>query len=368
MEKDDNSSQLTIIPDKGRGLQVSGGQILLPVQERVEPGCPKFYELVRRTLGKKLGQEVVASLQSQEQQHTRATKICLGLIIILVVGIIFYCWPKLVVIDTTGIVSIDTQTPKSVESMYGDVSKQVEAEFKLGNYQRCQELVAPSLDEILETRDKFKANGRLVHCFLDCQMKKRSQEFFNKAQKVAKKAQELDPDALEWTLFALHLEWQPFIDSCLNYDKLIAHHNGQWYILKFQRLNKSIKEVERRNRNLPEDRRLTSETLKSLRLTQCQILTALWLLRGQPLNLPDDYGDAGVEHREEAYSKAKQYPDDIAFLNLRLFLAETVYAGLIPFMPHKYRFDGNDYYDRGHLNGIISDLQSRIETLQEVKP
>ena len=178
----------------------------------------------------------------------------------------------------------------------------------------------------------------------------------------------MDPDALEWTLFAIHLEWQTYLDSYQNYETLVKHHNGHWYIRKFGQLDKRIREAERRNRNLPEDRRLEPATIKSLRLTQCQILTALWLLHGQPLNLPDDFGDAGVEYREKAYNKAKQYPDDVAFLNLRLFLAEKVLAGLMPFMPHKYRFDGNDYYDSGHLKRIISDLKSKIENLQEVKP
>jgi len=224
------------------------------------------------------------------------------------------------------------------------------------------------MDDILQNSDTLHDNGRLVFMFLDCCLRNYAKPYVSQALEVANAARKLEPDSLEWPLFVLNFEWHPYLDSYQNYSKLTSHYAAPWCLNKFQKLHREAVDIEQRNRNKPKDRRLDPATFKSLRLTRCQILTSLWLLHGQPLNYPDDYGDAGVEYRETAYKLAKVYADDMAFLNLRLFLAEKVLAGLMPYLPHQYRFDGKDHWDRGYLQGVIDDINSRKDEVQEVKP
>jgi hypothetical protein len=364
-ENENSSGSLVVLPPGDRTLKVSGGKILLPGQTMVEPGSPAFYELVKRAFpGDCLGQEVVESLQGQERRHSRAAKICLGVVSILVLALLYCCWPTVVKgVDSTDIVVIGTQTRLSVSPLHAKILKQVLAEYEQGRYAYCLEIMSPLMDGILQGRDEFQANARLVYLFLDCFLKNPSEQFSNQALSVAQKAWKLDPDGLEWALFLLNLEWRPFLDSYLDYHKMVSRTSEVRCLQKLTRLDKLATEIERANRNKPKDRQIDEATFKSLRLTRCQILTGLWLLHGQAENLPDNYGDPGVEYREKAYSLAKIYKDDLAFLNLRLFLAEKVMAGLLP-VEH-YRFGGEDFWLRSNLDATVKELQDRIAVVQE---
>ena len=364
-ENENNDVSLTVLPPGDRTLKVSGGQILLPAQNMVEPGSPAFYEIVKRAFsGDCLGQEVVESLQNQERRHSRAAKICLGVVSILVMALLYICWPTVVRgVDSTDVVVIGTQTRLSVSPLHAKILKQVQAEYEQGRYVSCLEIMSPLLDGILQGREEFQANARLVYLFLDCSLKSHEPQFVKQSLNVAKQARKLDPDGLEWALFLVNLEWRPFLDSYQDYNKMLAGSSEVSCLMKLNKLNKMALEIERLNRNKPKDRQIDEATFKSLRLTRCQILTGLWLLNGLPLNLPNDYGEAGVAYREEAYRLAKVYKDDLAFLNLRLFLAEKVMAGLLP-VEH-YRFGDEDFWLRSKLDATVKELQDRIAVVQE---
>ena len=102
------------------------------------------------------------------------------------------------------------------------------------------------------------------------------------------------------------------------------------------------------------------EFLVTLEKLRCEILIARWLVEGYP-RYPDDFGDAGVAFREEAYKIAKRHDNDIAFLEMRLEIATRILNGDHWYSFNNYYFDGKKYWSAIPLENAIKEINNEIQ-------
>ena len=114
------------------------------------------------------------------------------------------------------------------------------------------------------------------------------------------------------------------------------------------------------------------ENLYQLKYSLACLLTARWMLEGGKGKsvFPDDYGDPGVQSREEAMRICRETEDRyrpvgkvkrelVEYLRLRKFIAETVMAQSKNI--NKYYWLGEIRFSNDHLKQEIMQVNARLE-------
>lgn len=123
---------------------------------------------------------------------------------------------------------------------------------------------------------------------------------------------------------------------------------------ELERFDKLSEELRARMRNGDE-----RDNLLTLDKLTCQILVARWIVEGYS-SYSDDFEDAGVSYREEAYKLAKQYDNNVEFLKLRRAIAAKVLSNDAAWTFNFYYFDGRKHVEKKYLEKIIEEIDNRI--------
>ncbi len=355
-------------------LIVRDGQVLLPETRCVAPADKEFEEhVLAKAIPHDELPELLEALHGRHPAYTPAMKL-LFLVGFVAIGLLVYFFrprfPQLV--DSSDVLVIDTQTSSKVSSKYSALLKQATAAYDTGRFAEVKEMLAPKMDAILMDKESFRENARLASLFFSAHQKSGFPKDVPELGKWLGMAGKYDPDNLEWSIYRICLDWQPFqkIHKAEYRVEAVLNNEMRSCLVRIACLkNKTkIEKIRNLNANKPPENRLTDTTLTTLDLIECQVLITRWRMEGGK-TLPDDVGEPGVESREQAYSLAAKHENDIAFLDLQLLIAQRVLDGLvpIPFFPEKYYFNGENHWESKDLQEIIADIKLKKQKLSPTR-
>ncbi len=348
-------------------LVVRDGQVILPETRCVAPTDKEFEEhVLAKAIPHDELPELRDALHGRRPAYSPALKLLFLVGFAVIVALVWFFRPsKPQLTDTSIVIVIDTQTPSKVSSEYSALLKQANEAFSKGRYAEVKEMIAPKMEELLKDKERFRDNSRLVSLFFSAHQKTGFPKDAPGFEKWIDDACSYDPDNLEWQIYRICLDWQPFqkIHSAEYRMYAVLHNETRTYQVKMacQKINAKIDNLRMLNANKPADSQLTDSTVTTLDLIECQVLITRWRMEGGK-SLPDNKGDPGVEFREKAYSLTSKHENDIAFLDLQLIIAETVLDHL-SLWSGKYYFDGKEYWKRKDLQKVIDGIKLKKDKL-----
>lgn len=344
-------------------LILRDGQIILPEKNVIQAENREFLDVVRETLPQEVVPEIVEAMKEKRPSYSRFTRFLFFIAITGSLVACYYFWPPSgTLVNSDNGAVIETQTPKRVTAEYSDIAKNMSKEMEAGHYAAAADHLEPRLDELLASKETFTANSRLLALYLSCGLKG---GLFNDkdAIKLINKALGFMPDYLEWYMYKVHYLWRKYNEIYKDYNALAAS-DLYFSSRKLLEICSLVNFIKHKSVNKPENDRLTPEELRGLDLVKCRALIALWMVEGGPKNFPDDYGDPGVDRREEALAIARKYDNDEAFLKERLFIADKIKSGHWGLALRRYRFNGRDYSSDKVLDEEINAVNSIMENLR----
>ena len=345
-------------------LIVRDGQVILPETRCVAPADKKFEELVlAKAIPRDELPELLDALHGRRPAYTPVMKL-LFLVGFIVIGALAFLFrphlPELT--DSSDVLVIETQTPSKVSSEFADLLKQANEAFGKGHYSEVKEMIAPKMEALMMNKESFRANARLASLFFSAYQKTGFPKNEPGFDQWIVDACKNDPDNLEWQIYRICKDWQPFQDIYKSEFRVEAVLNNEVRARQVNmaclRAKTKIDKIRLLDAHKPAERRLTEATVTTLDLMECQVLITKWRMDGGK-NLPDDVDDPGVEFREKAFSLAAKHENDITFLDLQLLIAQRVLDGLIPGLPESYYFNGEKHWLRSDLQDIITDIKMK---------
>ena len=353
-------------------LVVRDGQVILPETRCVAPADKDFEELVlTHAIPRDELPELLDALHGKRSAYSPVMKL-LFLVGFAVIGVLVYFFrprpPEL--INSSSVLVIDTQTPSKVSSEFSTLLKQANEAFDKGRYAEVKEMIAPKMEELLKDKESFRANARLASLFFAAHEKTGFPKNAPGFDKWIDEACQFDPDNLEWQIYKICLNWQPFQNIHKSEYRLEAILNNERQAFNLGKAclmtQRQIDRIRQLNANKPAESRLTENTVTTLDMVECQLLIAKWRLDGGRM-LPDDKGDPGVEFREKAYLLASKHENDIAFLDVKLYIAEKVRESLTSGIHGYYYFNGETNWKLDPLDNAIKDIKLKKQKLSKPK-
>ena len=366
---------LAVVPDAtpvsveapSKELIVRDGQVILPETKCVTPISKEFEEVLAKAIPHDELLEVLEALHGRRPAYTPAMKLLFlaGFAFIGALAFLFRPHPPQL-LDSSRTLVIDTQTPSKVSSDFLDLLKQANEAFIKGRYGEVIETISPQMGVIMKDKESFRVNARLVSLYFSSLQKMGFPKDAPGFDEWLDNACNYDLDNLEWQIYKICLLWQPFQNIYKAEYSLNALLNDEKQSIEVAkaciRIQKQIERIRTLDDNKPAESRLSKNTITSLDLIECQVLITMWRLDGGK-TLPDDKGDPGVEFREKAYSLTTRHENDVAFLDLQLYLAQKVLDGLIPFSPHRFYFNGEIHWTRNALLNLVNNIRQKKEKL-----
>ena len=348
-------------------LIVRDGQVILPETQCVKPADKEFEELVlAKAIPRDDLPELLDALHGRRPAYTPVMKLLFFVGFIVIGALAFLFRPHFPELTASDVLVIETQTPSKVSSEFADLLKQANEAFGKGQYSDVKAMIAPKMEALMKDKEIFRANARLVSLFFSAYQKtgfpKNETGFDKWIDEVCKH----DPDNLEWQIYRICKNWQPFQDIYKSEFRMEVVLNNEVRARQVNmaclRARTKIDKIRLLDMHKPADRRLSEATVTTLDLMECQVLITKWRLDGGK-NLPDDVDDPGVEFREKAFALAARHGNDIAFLDLQLLIAQRVLDGLIPGLPESYYFNGEKHWLRSDLQDLIYDIKMKKQKL-----
>ena len=350
-------------------LTLVNGRLRLPGKHEISLDSKRFRGIVKRTLPHE-APELLRVLQVRQEKSSRLERIAFVLGIALIGYCVWFFWPTFPPLDdTTYSYDIATLTSGNVDKKYNALLARANQLMREKRYKECGDSLQNDVNEVINTKKEFLPNRRLVAMYLSCRQKHDVQDpdgtVFPQLIELCRKAQKYD-SLPEWQLYELYFTWAPYTyrNAYLRYEGLMkqfqpsegnmkAKAKHKALLAELERLEKMSEAIRARMVNRQENDFLTLDKLI------CQILVARWIVEGYS-SYPDDFEDAGVSYREEAYKLAKQYNNNLEFLKLRRAIAGKVLNNDAAWTFNFYYFDGHKHYKKEYLQKTIEEIDNRI--------
>lgn len=320
-----------------RELAIVGDEVYLPQSESFPPDDAKFADIVAGALP-----ELAASLSEEALRRPRGYSAGAILLILLFLGamviFLFFLRPQVRLVTTS------LEVPKPDSNKYaGEFSRQYQEAMKLvksKRYKDARKKLAPVVDTLLTRGEAGLQNELIFYSYLDlCDYLGWEAEATRQLERLMK----ID-DQYRWEFFDIRrrLAEMGGEDPDKIPDRLTADLPiGVNKLLEAMRL---IDERRNRLRNDP-------DAVRWLDLYKCKFGLKLWRLRNRPK--PDD--EFGVADREEVWQIASRYPDDTAFIEIRLYLIRRLLQDGIWLW---YTFDGKRLWEKKYLEDLLHKLKN----------
>ncbi len=360
----DNPEQSDISKDRqSTSLVVVNNRVVLPKTRAVVLESRKFHALLKRTVPT-VAPELIEALKARQDRPSRIQRLGLFVGLVAVFASVFCLWPRSMPLqDTTLTYEIASLTSDTVGNEYKRLQRECKVLMNQGEYTECVKRLRDPVAAIMEDPALFRDNARLLSMYLECNKMtsgpSRSEPLRMEMLRHCRKAQEYS-DSPEWKVYGVYFQWARLKPSC------DAFRRGNLAGLKKkedrQRLERSLAALDaeaNRTYAILMQRPDAKEFQVTLEKLRCEILIARWLVEGYP-HYPDDFGNAGVAFREEAYRIAKKYDNDVAFLEMRLEIATRILNGDHWYSLNNYYFDGKKYLSASHLENAIAEINMEI--------
>lgn len=184
-------------------------------------------------------------------------------------------------------------------------------------------------------------------------MRKEDEALLRNAQTLVREMVRHDPDVVQWRLLEIDLCYDPQLfnmNAPAAYDKKMVECIDE--VLK--KLS-GVRRVLEKTKN--EDQQLAVIDFR-----QAQLLVRRWKSAAKKLS-HDDYGNPGVENREEAYRIAEKYDNMVDFLKVRKYIVDTIYMNNSGY----YYWRGKKRWRRKFLDEERDKLKAKIEAAEKGK-
>ena len=361
----DNPEQSDISKDRqNASLVVVNNRVVLPKTRAVALESRKFHALLRRTVPN-VAPELIEALKARQDRPSRIQRLGLFVGLVAVFASVLCLWPRSMPLQDTSLTyEIASLTSDTVDNEYKRLQKECKILMNQGEYTECVRRLKEPVAKIMEDPALFRDNARLLSMYLECNKKtggpSRSEALRREMLRLCRQAEEYG-DSPEWKVYGLYFQWARLKPSC------DAFRRGNMADLKKkddrQRLERNLAALDgeaNRTYAILMQRPDVKEFLVTLEKLRCEILIARWLVEGYP-RYPDDFGDAGVAFREEAYKIAKRHDNDVAFLEMRLEIATRILNGDHWYSFNNYYFDGKKYWSAIPLENAIKEINNEIQ-------
>lgn len=232
------------------------------------------------------------------------------------------------------------------------IQRQARKALRQQDFQRCEQLLQPYLETIIEAQQHRHYECLLFDYFHALQAGLPDPAALGQARGALAKLCEQDPENLNWKLFYLFFRQDEYDYQLFDCSK----HADTWQIksISLQALLNRVHEAQKINRRwLSDDRTRHARQKRQLDWIEAQILLLLWKLEGGQgtCRFPDDFADPGVARREKALAITGAHPRDRDFLLLRRSLVETIRSN--SFLGNPYYFNGQVFWQTGPLSAEI---------------
>jgi hypothetical protein len=316
-------------------------------------------ETAMRVLPSELRNEVVSELLAEERHPSPLHWLLVCAALLAAVALFWWQFPARRAIMQVGDIEIATEAVAK-SSPYYNIALKAEELFEAKKYSACAETIAPVLLDILENQEEHdSSHNRLLYQFYESVRKGRVAYDIDQMARVnIGKVVAANPDEARWGILQIELCAKEFIAFEELY-RNVQKHKGDKGFAKERRVqaDKWIKTVTELlnslSRQLPGTTgRGHDDMLKDivwLKLLHAKMLCCRWMLEGQG-KFPDDFGDAGVDSREQAlqicheseqrYSELGSMDAELLdFFYLRRFIAQVIKDHL-SLVNHSYYWNG----------------------------
>jgi hypothetical protein len=233
----------------------------------------------------------------------------------------------------------------------------------MARYYACVKKLQPVIAELQENgllEQRIRNNQYIFALYLDSvlqirktSMRKEDEALLRNAQTLVREMVRHDPDVVQWRLLE--------IDLC--YDLQLFNMNAPAaYDKKMVECIDEVLEKLSGVRRVLEKTKNGNQQLAVIDFRQAQLLVRRWKSAAKKLS-HDDYGNPGVDNREEAYRIAAKYDNVVDFLKVRKYIVDTMYMNNSGY----YYWRGEKLWRRKFLDEERKALKAKIEAVEKGK-
>jgi hypothetical protein len=330
----------------------SGPPAILPQTRCLNSSDEAFAVVLNDILPADVAPVLLKQLESR-RQPTTALSLLLLLGFLLIAGILLYIFfpgRKPLSEVPEYLLAPDTALPRQ-DPLYA-IQRQARKALHQQDFQRCEQLLQPYLDGIIEAHQHRHYECLLFDYFHALQAGLPEPATMGQAKGALVKLCEQDPENINWKLFYLFFRREEYDYQLFDCSKYAD--TWQSKSISLQSLLNRVHEARKINRRwLSDDQARHARQKRQLDWIEAQILLLLWKLEGGQgtCRFPDDFADPGVARREKALAITGEYPRDRDFLLLRRSLVETIRSNT--FIGNSYYFNGQVFWHTGPLSAEI---------------
>ncbi|MBP5672344.1 MAG: hypothetical protein J6X49_08135 [Victivallales bacterium] len=362
-------------------LRGENGCVCLPVKKTEPFDEPTTQEaLVVRVLPTGVRHEVVRQLQAEDARRSPAYWVMVVAVLAASLVVVWMHFPREMPVESlSSVLDIKTKNVPAT-SEYFDLYLLAKDSFDSKQYNKCASDLAEKIPELLEKRTRLgETHDRLLYYFFESvrlgNVDAKTREM---AEKTIDEFASRNHDEMKWHIMRIQLRAQEFLDVELLFANLIS---GVYKKTWKEKLDENITWIDyvrplvKRVENQISSGDRTDETLENLRQLKyslARLLTTRWMLEGGEgkSDFPDDYGDAGVQHREEAWRICCEQSNGgdrkrelVEYYGLRRFIAQVLFDQSKRF--NYYYWNGEEHFSNAALRDEIKMLKERLEKDEE---
>lgn len=294
---------------------------------------------------------------------SRLQRFFLFLMLVLTLGMVYYYFPRpSVPVELKNEISFK-DLAGSCEKRFEKTARTAQDDWEKARYYACVEKLQPVIAELQKDglqKQNVRNNQCIFALYLDsilqirkASMSKEDESLLRNAQNLVREMVRHDPDVVQWRLLE--------IDLC--YDLQLFNMNAP--AASDKKMVECIDEVLEKLsgvRRMLEKTKNEDRQLEVIDFRRAQLLVRRWKSAAKKLS-HDDYGDPGVENREEAYRIAAKYDHVVDFLKLRKYIVDTIYMNNSGY----YYWRGEKLWRRKFLDEERKALKAKIEAAEKGK-